>query len=287
MDPAFLVPHHPHHHSHHRSRYQPHGRDRGRGHRYSNKPLFPPLPTTVFTDDDLSPDEIICSGSGCDDDDGDNDGDGHDQTGRILAQAEQYLRGTNSIYLHSASLRGPVPESPWRRTGTGIRMARGEARVRREGRPVSDLPVPESSTTTATTTTESASSSANTSLSRPSPPIGSGSGFEDISGFHGCRRHGTQQQDVFSLTFEGVPECTNPGTSGYSSGSGGGGGGGERRTALGKLPSSATPRWKAGRFIFRRSWPRWKSHRHILPEKSTRWWPIPANQHRSPWIWSN
>ena len=231
MDPAFLVPHNPHHHSH-RSHYQPRGRDHDRGHRCSNKPLFPPLPTTVFTDDDLSSDEIICSGSGCDDnDDSNDDGDGRDQTNRILAQAEQYLRGTNSIYLHSASLRGPVPESPWRRTGTGVRMAREGAR---EEQPVSDLPAPKSSTTTATTATKSASSSANTSLSRSSPPIGSGSRSEDISGFHGCRRHGAQQ-DIFSSTFEGVPESTNPGTSGYSSGRG------EGRTTPGKLPSSSPP----------------------------------------------
>lgn len=78
-------------------------------------------PATVFADDDLSSDEITCFGIGCDDDDdGNGDGDGRDQTRHILTQAEQYLRGTNSIYLHSASPRGPVLESPWRRTGTGI-----------------------------------------------------------------------------------------------------------------------------------------------------------------------
>ena len=68
-------------------------------------------------------------------------------------------------------------------------------------------------------------------------------GHQAIRGWPGSatgpEHHGTQQ-DIFSSTFEDVPERTNPGTSEYSGGSGGGGGG-ERRTASGKLPSSPPP----------------------------------------------
>jgi hypothetical protein len=68
------------------------------------RPIYPPLPTTPFDDDDIAEADIICPGSASD-----------MVKARVLTKAERYLRGYEGLYIHSATLRGPVVTNPWSR----------------------------------------------------------------------------------------------------------------------------------------------------------------------------
>jgi hypothetical protein len=72
--------------------------------RRGRRPIYPPLPTTPFDDDDIAEADIICHGGTPD-----------MVKARVLAKAERYLRGHEGLYIHSATLRGPVVNNPWSR----------------------------------------------------------------------------------------------------------------------------------------------------------------------------
>jgi hypothetical protein len=80
-------------------------------HSRRSHPIHPPVPEKVFLDDELSSSDIICYGSS----DDEAPEDVAAQMRRIRTKAENYVRGLDSLYIHTASLRGPMVKNPWRK----------------------------------------------------------------------------------------------------------------------------------------------------------------------------
>lgn len=90
------------------------------------KPIYPPLPTNPFylsDSGDSADEEVLCPNSSETEDDCDGDDDASRQRlrqrrrakkERILKLAERYIHG-EQLYIHCATLRGPVVVSPWRK----------------------------------------------------------------------------------------------------------------------------------------------------------------------------
>ncbi|KAI5805064.1 hypothetical protein EDC01DRAFT_725632 [Geopyxis carbonaria] len=80
---------------------------------FNRRRIFPAIPTAPFSDADFDPNDILCLGSS-------DDESPYAQSERIQDKAERYLRG-EPLYIHSALLRGPVVNNPWKKRSKSVK----------------------------------------------------------------------------------------------------------------------------------------------------------------------